>query len=78
MGHAEPTRQRPLSVVPSPRVRVGETAVRVGPPRAGGTVEPHVELVREGGVVRAIDVTCACGQRFRLRCVYDAEGGAGS
>jgi hypothetical protein len=75
MESPEPSVQRLLTVVPARRVRAGEVVAPVGPPRAGRTGEPHVELVREGDVVRAIDVTCTCGQRLRLRCLYDPEAG---
>jgi hypothetical protein len=59
------------AVVPSRCVRLsGETARVVIPSHAGG--EPHIELIREGNVIQAIDVTCTCGQRIRLRCVYES------
>ncbi len=32
--------------------------------------EPQVALVREGDVIQAIEVTCTCGHKIRLRCVY--------
>jgi hypothetical protein len=32
--------------------------------------QPLIELVREGDVVRAIDVTCPCGCRIRVLCEY--------
>jgi hypothetical protein len=59
-------------IVAGDRVVVSAEAVRVGPasapaPRPG---EPAVQLVREDGVIRAIDVTCACGERIRIRCEY--------
>jgi hypothetical protein len=61
------------AVIPASRVN------RAGQPRCVGAVEsedkpgagPLVELVREDGVIRAIDVTCSCGERIRLRCTYD-------
>lgn len=59
------------AVVPGRCVRLsGETARVVIPRPAGG--EPHIELVREGNLIKAIDVTCTCGQRIRLRCVYES------
>jgi hypothetical protein len=60
------------SVVWSGRVQLSDETVRIGPP-----VEPQahsevkIQLVREDGVIRAIDVTCACGERIRIRCEYD-------
>jgi hypothetical protein len=52
---------------------VGESA-RVTVPRGGHgaacPAQPQVEVVREGDVIRAIDVTCTCGQKIRIRCEY--------
>ncbi len=43
--------------------------------RSGSSVAvadgPSCEVVRENGVIAAIDVTCACGERIRIRCVYE-------
>ena len=66
----------PRGLVPGRTVRVepGATAVGVSPPRAHmtpGTCALHIELVRDGDVIQAIDVTCTCGQKIRLRCLYD-------
>ncbi len=57
-------------VIPGRLVRVSGEAARVGAPAAAGPREPRLELIQENGVLRAVDVTCACGQRIRLRCVY--------
>lgn len=62
---------RPAAVVLATRIRVSDHSVRVGAPaalRAHG--EPKIQLVREDGVVRAIDVTCGCGETVRIRCDY--------
>jgi hypothetical protein len=59
------------SVVTSARIRVADDPVRVGAPvvtLAHG--EPKIQVVREDGVVRAIDVTCGCGEKVRIRCDY--------
>jgi len=61
------------SIVTSQRVRIGSDAVRVGAPvhtHGTTTAEPRVILVREEGIVRAIDVVCGCGERIRIRCDY--------
>ncbi len=34
---------------------------------------PHIELIRDGDVVQAIDVTCSCGATIRLWCSYEPE-----
>jgi hypothetical protein len=59
-------------VVTADRVTVSAEVVRIGAPRAADDApgEPKVQLVREDGVIRAIDVTCTCGERVRIRCDY--------
>ena len=59
------------AVVPGRCVRVTDEKARVSVPGQSTKPEPHVELIRDGDVIQAIDVTCSCGQRVRLRCVYD-------
>jgi hypothetical protein len=60
------------NVVPGRLVRVSEEAARVGAPASCAEPgSPRVELIRDGELVKAIDVICGCGQRIRLRCVYD-------
>jgi hypothetical protein len=64
-------------VVPGRKVLLeeGPTSVMIVPPRPHvaptPACAPQIELVRDGDVIRAIDVTCTCGQKIRLRCVYD-------
>ena len=43
-----------------------------GRPRSSSGISPTIELVTEANVVRAIDVTCACGQKMRLWCSYES------
>ena len=63
--------ERPTVVVAADRVTVSDAAVRIGAPRPGEEHgEPKVQLVREDGVIRAIDVVCRCGERIRIRCDY--------
>jgi hypothetical protein len=57
-------------VVPAARVKIGEHAVRIGETAPEPHGEPKINLVREGGVVRFIEVTCSCGQVTRIRCDY--------
>lgn len=33
-----------------------------------------VRLVREGALVRALEVLCACGERLTIELSYDADG----
>lgn len=57
-------------VVPGHCVRLsGEASVSI-PRNGAGAAEPRIELIREGDLIKAIDVTCTCGQRIRLRCIY--------
>jgi hypothetical protein len=56
-------------VVPGSCVRVTGETTRVAIPGSSPT-EPQVEVIRQGDVIQAIDVVCTCGQRIRLRCVY--------
>lgn len=57
-------------VVPAARVRVTAEAVRVGAPKAA-SAEPQVQVVRDGDLVRAIEVTCPCGACVRIVCEYE-------
>ena len=75
MNHPEKQEGEPLrwAVIPGSSVRVSEETAPVGAPRSAPVGAPHVELIRDGDVIRAIDVTCSCGQRIRLRCSYPGE-----
>ena len=33
--------------------------------------QTQVNLIREGDVIREIEVTCSCGEVLRLNCLYD-------
>ncbi len=63
-------------IIPGQLVHVTGEAVRVAIPTGETTAsppasgEPHIELIREGDVVQAIEVTCTCGRKIRLRCAY--------
>jgi hypothetical protein len=58
-------------IIPGRLVRLSGEAARVGAPApCPPDSEPHLELIRDGDVLQAIDVICACGKRIRLRCVY--------
>ncbi|MCM2275796.1 MAG: hypothetical protein NDI75_13490 [Candidatus Didemnitutus sp.] len=43
----------------------------VAPPSAAS---PHVEVVKEGEKVVRIVVTCSCGERTEIECLYPANG----
>ena len=46
-----------------------------GAPASGGQRSaPHVETVKQGDKVVRIIVTCACGERVEIDCLYPAGG----
>ncbi len=64
---------RPGRIVSAGCVRMSESPATI--PVLGHTSapreQPRIDLVEEGEVVRAIDVTCACGCRIRIVCEYE-------
>ena len=59
-----------------------EVAVKVLPRKMSDNAEFIERFYKEGkaaarlshnNVVQAIDVTCSCGKRIRLRCLYDEK-----
>ncbi len=63
----------PHAIVPGNRVRRSDEVAPIGGPHHSDCAEPIVELVKEGDVVRAIDVTCRCGNKMRVWCAYESE-----
>lgn len=63
----------PHVIVPGSRVRQSAELAVVGGPRQVDAHGATVEVVKEGNVVRAIDVTCACGHKIRVWCAYESE-----
>ena len=59
------------AVITAEHVHVTDEPARVGRPQGSTKRELQVELIREGDIVRAIDITCSCGERIRLRCDYE-------
>jgi hypothetical protein len=59
------------SVVPSNRVIRSAEVAHVGGRPESAAHTPSIELITEANVVRAIDVTCACGTKMRLWCSYE-------
>jgi hypothetical protein len=57
-------------VIPGRLVRDGQDVVKVSHRGQSSVPEPRVELIRRGDEVEAIEVICGCGERIRLRCVY--------
>ncbi|QEL13315.1 hypothetical protein [Limnoglobus roseus] len=59
------------AVLGGQQVKVSSDTVRIGAPVAHVKHgEPTIQLVREDGVIRAIDITCGCGERIRIQCDY--------
>ncbi len=63
----------PHVVLSGNRVRQTDETALVGAPRQAGEHGVTVELLKEGDLVKAIDVTCGCGQKTRVWCVYEPE-----
>lgn len=38
----------------------------------GNSVGPQIELVKEGGKVVRLVITCTCGERIEVECLYPA------
>jgi hypothetical protein len=67
------TRESALSVLPGHRVVQATETARVGSSHSHASSQPTIELIREGDLVKAIDVTCSCGEKMRIWCSYTAE-----
>ncbi len=65
------------ALIASRSVALSNDIVRVGRPDTGVVEvaaahgQQTVEVIRLGDRVQAIDVVCACGERTRIRCVYE-------
>ena len=53
----------------SPRVSACAASRGASAP-SSGAAEPHVEIVREGDKVVRLIVTCGCGERVEVECLY--------
>jgi hypothetical protein len=73
MTSAANVRRTTAAIIPGRRVVFAGESARVQVPAETTSKEPHIELVRESDVIRAIDVTCSCGQKIRLVCDYEWE-----
>jgi hypothetical protein len=61
-----------MSVITADHVHLTEEPARVGRPTSGpARPEPRIELIREGDIIRAIEVICSCGERIKIRCDYE-------
>lgn len=66
----EPLRPPPqFAVGLAPRCGAGHSAAN---PNAPGGSTAHVEVVKEGDKVVRLIVSCACGERIEIECLYSA------
>ena len=56
-------------VVKGQMVRLASETARIAVPSAGLPAEPKIDVIRQGDIVQAIDITCSCGRCIRLRCI---------
>ena len=59
-----------LASAQSPARATPRTSLASGLP--ADPAEPHVEVVKEGDKVVRLVVTCACGERVEIECLYPA------
>jgi hypothetical protein len=52
----------------------GTTGLPQGGSAAGKLNGPNVEVVKEGDKVVRLIVTCTCGERVEVECIYPAGG----
>lgn len=71
--HNTGSHSSPHAIVPGSRVRRSDEVAPIGGPHSHEGSEPVVELVKDGDVVQAIDVTCRCGHKMRVWCSYEPE-----
>ncbi len=72
MQHTPNAETDPVShaLVPGRCVRLSDETAHVAIPGHQAASQPRVDLIRDGDEIQAIVVTCTCGERIRLRCVY--------
>ena len=52
--------------LPADRLRVA--------PFESNAASPNIEVVKQGDKVMRLIVTCACGERIEIECLYPASG----
>lgn len=60
-------------VLAADQVRLTSQTIRVGNPSTTELPQSTIKLEKVDGTVQAIEVTCTCGKKTQLRCVYDTE-----
>lgn len=66
-------RDASAAILPGHRVVQTTEVARIGGAHSHPTGQHKVELIREGDVVKAIDVTCSCGETMRIWCSYEDQ-----
>ncbi len=65
------------------RVQVPEETLSAPPPAADrlrvapfttDSASPNIEVVKQGDKVTRLIVTCTCGERIEIECLYPASG----
>jgi len=64
------------NIIPASHIRMVGGPLPVGLPGEESCAEPQVNVIRDGDVIRAIEVVCTCGQRVVLDCVYGSPQAA--
>jgi hypothetical protein len=72
MEHSKEVASKPKSrILPGSSVRLSGQVARLDIPsehKCAG--EPRIDVIRQGEIIQAIDVTCTCGKVIRLQCLY--------
>jgi len=72
MSIAENETQGSLSsILPAEKLNIHSDASRVAIPASSTSAGPTIDVVRDGDVIQAINITCRCGERIRLTCTYE-------
>lgn len=53
------------------------TVEKVAVPIPTKSQEPHIELLREGNIIKTIRISCRCGCEVDIECQYDAQDSQG-
>jgi hypothetical protein len=65
------------------RAQIPEEALNAPPPPADGlrvapfetgAASPNIEIVKQGEKVTRLIVTCTCGERIEIECLYPTGG----
>ena len=60
-------------VLTADQVRLTSRTIRVGNPSSTELAQSTIKLEKVDGTVQAIEVTCTCGKKTQLRCIYNTE-----